>query len=337
MEIDASPKKASWDTNYYKKYSERFIVSVFQSKRDYHIQIDPQHITDTSARAKSDYYADANTVSGIEINFDKISFSFATKSTPPEASTLKGKTTYTNFGASIGGNEWLLESSYRKFKGFYDKNTSLYDTSYKPGMPYYQNPSMINEGVKLKFMYFRNHHEFAYKSAYTCVYRQVKMASSFVLSSNLYYNSLRTDSSFAPPLVRKYYDDYDYLNGMRMLGASVGGGGSINFVLWRALFVNLTGLANIESQWRKNHWVNGTLRYLTYGTMSFDLRGAIGINNKNFFLTVSSMNDINVYSSGKLSIVSTFYSGNFNIGYRFKVKPPAWYKRFQASKLYNMF
>ncbi|MCD6067995.1 MAG: hypothetical protein K0S33_2821 [Bacteroidetes bacterium] len=328
-------KKLKWDTNYYKKYSDRLIIAVYQSARNYHIELDPQNPAD-SGKANQNYYADANKVTGIEVDFDKISVSFGFRSEAPQNAALKGKTTYSNFGVSVGGNKWFLEGSYRKFKGFYDKNTSAYDTTYDAGDAYYQNSSMVNESVKAKFFYFTNNKRFAYKSSYTCVYRQIRSSASWVLTSNLYYNSLRTDSGFVSPLVRKYYDAYANLKGMRMLGVSGGGGFSVNIVLWKAVFFNLTGIANLESQWRKNDWLDNSDNEVAYFTSSFDLRASLGINNKNFFLTLSSLNDMNLYNSGKLFISSTFYSGNFTIGYRFKVKYPTWYKQIQASKLYNM-
>lgn len=333
--VVSSTKPLKWDTNYYKKYSERFIVAVFQSERRYNIEMDPQNSSDT-LNVKSNYTADANKVTGIEVDFDKISLSVGFKSTPPENVTQKGKTSYSNFGVSFGGNKWLLETSYRRFKGFYDQNTANYDTSYRPGKPFYQNPSMVNESVKAKFFYFTNNKKFAYKSAYSCVYRQMKTSSSWVLTGNFYYNSMRTDSSFAPRLIGQYYDSYAYLNGMRMLGISAGGGFSVNVVLWKSLFLNITGIANIEEQWRKNSWTNRPKNLVNYTTMSFDGRFAFGYNNKNFFVTVGSLNDVNLYNSGKLLISSKFFSGNFTFGYRFKAKPPAWYKKIQASKLYNM-
>jgi hypothetical protein len=328
-------KPLKWDTNYYKKYSERFIVAIYQSARHYDIQMDPRSPLD-SGKANQDYYADANKVTGIEIDFDKLSVSFGFRSVPPENVALKGKTTYTNFGLSVGGNKWFLEGSYRKFKGFYDINTAKYDTSYKAGSPYYQNPSMVNESVKAKFFYFTNNKKFAYKSSYTCVYRQMRSSASWVLTSNIYYNSLRTDSGFVSPLVKQYYDAYANLKGMRMLGVSAGGGFSFNIVLWKAIFFNLTGIANLEEQWRKNDWLDRADNNVNYITASFDVRASLGINNKNFFLTVSSLNDMNVYNSGKLFLNSTFYSGNFTIGYRFRVKYPSWYKRIQATRIYNM-
>ncbi|MFN7014785.1 MAG: DUF4421 family protein [Bacteroidia bacterium] len=325
-----------WDTTYYKKYNERFIVSVFQSERRYNIIFDPRNPLD-SGKASLNYIADANTVSGIEIDFDKISISFATRSVPPSGVSIKGKTYYTNFGLSFGGNKWFVENTYRRYRGFYDNNIGKYDTSYKAGMPFYQNPSMVNENIKSKFFYFTNHRKFAYKSSYTCVYRQIKTASSWVLSGNIYHNHLYTDTSFAPKLIRHFYGSDAYLNNMKMFGLSGGGGFSTNIVLWRALFFNATGLMNIESQWRTNSWLEGRRNKVQYITSSFDLRFALGINNKNFFSTLSFINDINLYNSGQLDINSRFFSGNFSIGYRFKVKPPSWYKKIQASKIYNMF
>lgn len=335
LSINATKPK-NWDTTYYKKYDQRFIVSIYQSQRRYEVELDPKNPLD-SGKASHHYFADANKISGIEIDFDKISLSFSTRSTPPDNAKLKGKTNYTNFGLSFGGNKWFVENSYRRYKGFYDVNTANYDTSYKEGKPYFQNPSMTNESIKSKFFYFSNNKRFAYKSAYTCVYRQLKSAASWVMSGNVYYNNLKTDTSFAAPQTRKFYGSDAELKGMRMLGISAGGGASINVVIWKSVYFNLTGLVNIESQWRKNNWYGGRTNNVQYITGSADLRASLGINNRNFFMSISSINDWNVYSSGQLDITSKFYSGNFNIGYRFKVKTPNWYKKIQASKIYNMF
>jgi len=106
---------------------------------------------------------------------------------------------------------------------------------------------------------------------------------------------------------------------------------------WRALAARLDkGSLLTEEQWRKNSWTDRPKNLVNYTTMSFDGRVAFGYNNKNFFMTVGSINDVNLYNSGKLLITSKFFSGNFTFGYRFKAKPPTWYKKIQATKLYNM-
>ena len=322
---------------YYKKYSESFIVSLYQSfARQFDIAIDEKFAPDTGKSALH-YYSDANIISGIAIDYDKFGVAVGFRSKPPKDGERKGKTNYFNLALNIGGVKWQLESSYRRYRGFYDANTANYDSTFRDGLsPFYHDNSMENENLRFKFLYFFNHKKFAYLSAYGSSYRQTKSSASWVLLGNLYLNRLSADSSLFPAAVRNYYNGYADLDRLRVVGFSAGGGFSLNLIIIKRVFFNLTLGVGADAQWRKYHHADGAQSDLMYISSSGDLRSSLGYNSDKFFFFLSSLNDITNFDSGSLKIRSTFVSGAFQIGYRIPVKTPGFYKKIQETKVYKM-
>lgn len=326
-----------WDTTYYKKYRDRIIISYFQAYKSYGIDISQKLEKDTLGLSKIGYNAEANLISGFEFNYDKINFQIGFKSPTSEINaTQKGKTTYHNLSLNIGGNRWVLENSYRRYNGFYNKNTSAYDTSYKHTGIYTQLPNLNSESYKTKFLFFTNSNKFSFKSGYSCNYRQLKSAFSFVLVASLNYNRINSDSSFIPAPVRKYYDNYQSINGLNTFAVSVYGGGSLNLVIWKALFANITIVIGPEWQWRNYNYIsNRQNQQLFYGSISGDSRFSLGLNFKKFFVLLTGSSDYAWYNGSQLEVLSKYGSINFKLGIRIKTKTPKFYRNFQSTDLYR--
>jgi hypothetical protein len=326
----------AWDSTYYRKYKDRLIISVFQSYRNYGMDITQKIMRDSAGVSKIGYVAESNLISGIEINYDKINIAVGFKSSAPTNQKQKGNTKYTNLALNVGGNHWIIENSYRSYKSFYDKNTAKYDTSFQRTGIYTQASSLRSEAYKTKFLFFTNANKFSFKSGYSCSSRQLRSAFSFVLSANIYYNRLNSDSSFVPIPIRGYYDTHQSINGLNVFAFSVYGGGSFNLVLWKAFFMNLTLIIGPEQQWRTYHYLEpNSSSNLFYNSISGDLRGSVGLNFKKFFVLFSSASDFSWYNSNATEYLSKYYSFNFSIGYRFKVKPPKFYQKIRQSKMYK--
>lgn len=331
-------QKGGWDSTYYRKYRDRLVVSVFQSVRSYGVEIAQKISKDALGKSKIAYKAEANNITGIELNYDKFNISFGFKSTPPKNQREKGNTKYTNLVFNFGGNRWILENSYRSYTGFYNANTSFYDTSFKHTGIYTKAPSLKSESYKTKFLFFTNANKFSFKSGYSCSQRQLKTAFSFVLTANIYYNRLNSDSSFIPVPIRHYYDTHQNVNGLNVAAFSIYGGGSFNLVLWKAFFLNLTLIIGPEEQWRTyNYRAGRASTTLFYMSLSGDFRASIGLNFKKFFVLVSSSSDFSYYNSNVMEYISRYGSVNFSLGYRFHVKHTKAYTKFQQSNLYKLF
>lgn len=335
----AAVAKRKWwqsrDTAYYRKYNDRFVAALYTSYRAFNIQIEQTTANDSLGMSSLDYRADANEVTGVEFNYDKFSVSFGIKSKPPDRSK-KGITYYNDFGFSFGASRWLIETSYRSYRGFYDLRTARYDASYTDTSSYYLNPSMRNRSMRAKFFYFDNHERFSYRAAYSCTYRQLRSSVTRVYVMNIYQNKLTADTSLIPYFVRGLYGSNAYLNRLGVTGVSAGGGFAMNIVIMRSLFVNVTFALGVESQWRNYGYFEGRSRTVNYLSLSGDGRFSFGFNTRNFFMTLSSLNDFSSANGSGLKLKTKFLSGAFTIGYRFKVKDPPVMEKVRETKWYKM-
>lgn len=326
-------KHASWDTLRYQKFNSKLIIGYFQSYRNFNNEFQQFKEKDTLGISKTNYMAESRLLSGFEIAYDKFSLAMGLRTTPPQQSEGKGntKTFTTNF--NVGGNIWFLENTFRYFKGFYDKNTAAYDTTFKTTGIYYQQPSLENTLFRSKFLYFPNHYNYAFRSGYACSYRQIRSAATWVLGANISYNNLRSDSSFFPIPSRVFYGDYKDMNGLKVVGMSVNIGAAGTLVIFKSLFVSGMFIIGPEQQWRTYSY-QGVNKPLSYVAWSGDGRMSIGLNMKRFYIIGTSITDFSVYNSKFVGLLNKSITGNFTMGWRFNSKTPEFYKKFQQTRFY---
>ena len=95
-------QKKGWDTTYYKKYRDRIIISYFQSYKKYNIDITQKLVTDSIGKSNLGYISEANLISGLEFNYDKINIQIGFKSPATETNLrTKGKTNFKNLALNI--------------------------------------------------------------------------------------------------------------------------------------------------------------------------------------------------------------------------------------------
>jgi hypothetical protein len=325
------------DSLYYAKYNSSIIIAYYGSTKGYQVAVNQFMNKEDSVRKSGlVYHAESNWVDGVELTYDKLSLSFGYKSTPPKDKDKKGKTEFYNIGGNIGGNKWILEGSYRRYKGFYERNTANYDTSFKSTGVYYNSPSMRSELYKAKFLWFSNNKRFAFKSCYSSLYRQIRSSFTWVVTANGYYNTLAADSSIIPGKIQDKYSNYKTFKGIDVGAFSVYGGASFNLVLWKHLIFNGTVLLGPENQWRTYKFDSIPSRRESYIRFSGDIRAALGLNFKKFFTFVSFIGDITPYKNSHFELKSSYYSVNFTMGLRIHTRYPKFYQKFQNTKLYKL-
>jgi len=325
------------DTNYVRKYPDRLIITLYQSTRQYDVRFSQTLLEDTGALSKHQYMADANLVTGAAIDLDKISVSFSLKSRPstPADVKKKGRTNYGSFSLSFNAYRFRVETSYRKYQGFYDLNSPRYISSFNDTTPYFHSPMNVLS-LRAKTLFIFNKRRFSYNAAYSNTYRQVKSAGSWLGAANVYWYGFSSDTSLFPMASRFYYDRWGYLNRFNMLGISLGPGASYNLVLFKLLYLNLTLTAGLDMQHQAffTDVYGNTLKRWRPGFAS-DFRAALGFNSRNFFISLVNRIDYNSYAGPGFVIEPRFISGEFNIGYRFPLKKRKWMIKVQENKWYK--
>jgi hypothetical protein len=326
--------KVNWDTLKYQKFKSNLIVGVFQSYRNFNNSFQQYVTKDSLGVSKNNYSAESKLITGIEFVYDKFSLALGLKSDPQKASIGKGSTRTLNADLNVGGNIWFLQNSLRYFKGFYDKNTGAYDTTIRETGVYYQRPDIENTLFRSKFLYFTNHKKFAFRAGYAANYRQLKSAATWVMSANLNYFRLRSDSSFFALSSRPYFGDYGAMNRINVFGISANGGAAVTLVILKGFFINSMFIVGPEQQWRTYAYQNEASR-ISYISISGDFRFSIGFNLKRFYVFGFNTSDFAIYNSSAVGLVSTSVSGGFTFGWRFNSVLPELYKKLQQTKFYQ--
>lgn len=323
------------DSVKYQKFKSSLIVGVYQSYRNFENTFKQTKQEDSIGASHQDYMAESRLVAGVEVIFDKFGFSLGLRSNPQNQSAGKGATQTLNANLNFGGNIWYFQNSLRYFKGFYDANTATYDTTFRETGRYYQRADMENILLRSKFLYFTNHRKYASRACYAGNYRQVKSAATWILSANVSIWRLFSDSSFFSYAARPYYGGYSTMNDLGVLGLSANVGAAGTLVIMKGFFLNGMFIVGPEQQWRTYKYLDGTSSSLSYISISGDLRFSIGVNLKRCYFLAFNTNDFSIYNSSFVGLTSSSISGGFTFGWRFKVKIPEAYKKFQETKFYK--
>lgn len=337
---DTSVIRFGYDTNYVKRYNDRLALSLFQSQKSFEFDFTQSLTNDSTGTSPLNFIARSNTVSGISVAYDKISFSLGLK-TPVAESELakKGKTDYIDYSIAFTSSKYRLEAAFKNYKGFYESNTAKYDSSFNDTTPYFKRADMNSFLMKVKFFWFFNKkRRFSYAASYNNTYRQVKSSGSFFAYSDLFYHRISDPRGFIPPQLQAAYSHYGQLNNIKATGLTLGGGYSFNLVLFRTVYFNGTvGLAGQFYQQQTSSYdrlVN--TKVFKGGITGADIRAALGYNAKNFFLSFTFVNEISVYKFSKVSVTGTLYAAVFSLGYRFPFRERKWIKWVKENKYYKM-
>jgi hypothetical protein len=330
-----------YDTTYIAKYYDKLVLALYQSARHYDILMEQFVTSDTTAGKPSNanYLADANNVSGFSFDYDIIGFSFSLKSASAFPEEKVGKTTYYSYGLSFTTKGLRLENSIKRYRGFYDKHSPAYDSVFTDTGKYFQNPSMSIFTYKTKAIYTFKKKRFSLSSSYANVSRQLKSAFSWLLVGNAYLLNMHADSSLVPGPIQPYYGtDWNDMNTMKVVGFSVGGGAAGTLVIKKKVFASFMIGAGIEAQHRNYTTLSGDASLSVWQpSFASDWRASVGYNGKKFFIRASNIIDFNYFYTNAIHISQQFISGEFTFGYRFSVKTPKLYRKFQETNIYSYF
>jgi len=328
-------KLSAFDTNYIYKYNSKFLIGPCLSYRNYVIVLHPDKVSDSSFVPNLKWRSPSNRFWGIDFNYDKFGFTASFSNFAPKKDReKKGESASSSFGITYGGNRFFVDFSTRSFRGFYEKSIFSDTTS----NAYYQSPSLTSLMLNIKFYYFTNHHKFAFKSAYGGLYRQLKSQMSWVFSSNLHGNIIVTDSTIVPNPDRKNFNNALQVSGMACVGISVFAGIAANIIIKKGYFINLAYLAGPDFQALSTITSStATPIQRNYVNYAHDIRFATGFNFEQWYFTFTLSHDLNRFNTDLLSLSGRLNSYSVNLGFRFGVKQPRFYTKFQKTWLYNAF
>lgn len=329
------------DSNYVVKYPDRLVISTYQSYRLFEVLINQTYIPLSDSASKMDYIAQGSNSTGIGVDWDKISFTIGWKTPSSDNDEVKkGITKTKNFALSLNAKKWRIESSYRDYQGFYDFNTPSFTANYNDSMPYYQNTELRMREFRTKGIYFRNKkNRFSYAAAYANTQRQLKSAGSFIWVANFYRSQIASPTGIINPMVKDtFYEKYDDVSKINITGLSMAPGYSLNIVLAKRIFANITldwGLGmqvrTISQQYESKTMTDFRLSFTNGGA-----RASLGYNGDRFFIFGFFVGDYTIYAIDKFRIEQRLVAGGLKLGYRFKFKENRLTRFLKNNRFYKM-
>jgi len=329
---------AQFDTLYAIKYPAKIGFSIFQSKPSYKIDITQKFSVDTLGLSKISYSTLTKNITGFGFFYDKISLFVGFKSPiDKDEREKKGKTNYSNLGIAITGVRLRIEASLRTYKGFYDANSVNYIPGFSDSTAYYQNSELTNRSWRLKAFYFTNKKKrFSYGAAYVNNVRQLKSAGSFVLATNIYSFRLQA-TTLVPVYIGQYYGEWNKWNEFNVTALTAGIGYTHTLTVFKRGFINFLLTLGLEQQHivTRSQETNKNIDIWRSQISAYDFRSSFGFNSKAFFISIQSIIDGNNYRLTLFDVSNVYINTFLNIGYRFPVKTPGFYKEIQKTKVYK--
>lgn len=321
----------TWDTTYYASCKNRLSLGLIVSDRSYRIDIESIERTNTV-----NYAADARSAIGFVADYDKIALAVLFKANYRDEAR-KGRSSYNNFMIGIGANRFLLEGSYRYFKGFYDENSGAYLPAFTDTTPFYQARGLGATLLKMRFYYFTNYKRFSFKSAYSCGYRQTRSATSFILSFQMINERLRSDSVMIPYYLRELYGENAQLNGLYFRGFGGGVGVTGTWVMGKkGWFLNGILVPNFQLQQRTYFYDSrNEQREGVYFGAVLDGRLSLGFNSDRFFMSLMAGNDLHLLKGQGIRFEPSFTFASFMIGYRIGIPEKGVVDKVKNSNIYR--
>ena len=118
---------------------------------------------------------------------------------------------------------------------------------------------------------------------------------------------------------------------------TAGVGYTHTLTIFKRAFINVLFTLGLEEQHiiTKSSETNKSLNIWRSQVSAFDFRSSFGFNSKEFFISIQNIVDGNNYRLSMFDVTNVYVSTFLNIGYRFPVKTPAFYKRIQDTKVYK--
>ncbi|MCX7728889.1 MAG: DUF4421 domain-containing protein [Bacteroidia bacterium] len=330
------PKK--WDTTCYTSYSHKLNIYFGFNRLNYNLDITStfKHSYKYPTNISYTTYTPLNYSLGF--SYDKISLGFGyAKKYDYDSTQTKPKTLFTAYSFSFGGNKFIIEPYYVRYKGFYDANTPQNDTTFKKHKRYHADPSMDIFSLKVNGIYFFNNKKFAYRSLSGFTNRQIKSKGSWLAIANFYYTSMHSDSILYPKSVELAYDTVKKLNSFTIYGGGIGGGYGHTFTFGKKkrFFVGLTAAIILAIQNQTVSFKDSISIEATKTTAGFDARFSTGWTTDKFFIVIFGSADRISMTYKKVTFTPYTVPITLTMGFRFNVKTPRFYRWFMNTKIYS--
>lgn len=327
------------DTIYYENYNHKLNLYLGLTKLNYNIYVISNNLHRLSrSRYKLNYSTHTPINYSFGFSYDKISLevSFSKQYTFDRLKNVL-RTKSNSLSVSIGGNKFIIEPSFMRFRGFYDSNSPRYDSLYRVHHGYYSDPSMEVWLLNITGMYFFNNKKYAHRSILGLSYHQKKSNGSWYLITNVLFNKIDSDSGLFSSPVKNIYRSVNQLNYLFLRCINSGIGYEYNFLPGKGKHFFLgTGLALLISfQQRILGFKNAEFIQSIKVSDAYNAKFSLGWTTDHFFVSIMGNFERMHVDFRKVQISTFNIPVYFTAGIRMNAKPTQIYQWFKSTKVYQ--
>ncbi len=317
VEIDTHPKDTTVGSEYFTDYSDKLLLKFMSVTKLNSLELKNKNNNKT---IDLEPYGISSLGFGFNYKWLGLGVTFGLPITAKEEEQY-GKTKRFDFQLNIYSQKIVIDAFFQQYKGFYIKNPSELLGNWSD-VNFPKRETMKTASFGAGGYYVFNHKKLSYKAAYVRNAVQKKSAGSFLLGG--FYNfddaGFEDDtSSFVPSDFPMEVQDSFPINAYSARSVGVSFGYTYTLVLFKRFFANLSLIPGVGV---KNIVVynNGEKITESNGTGRFNARLALGYENKNFLIGLTSNAVTGTFEFQDYQIQPSTQNFKFFLAKRFGIK-----------------
>ncbi len=277
-------------------------------------------IEDENRKVSIDYAPNTTLNLGIGVTVKSLSLNLAYGFAFLNPEEGRGKTRYLDLQSHVYTREWVVDLFGQFYSGLYLENTTQLAPNYNE--PFYRRRDLNEIIIGGSAFYVVNNREYSFRSALIQNERQLKSAGSLLFGMEAYLGKVSGDSAIAPYFMApEVFGPARYAREISFAKIGPSAGYAYTFVYDKKYFLMLSLSLNLSYGVHSSSTPNDiklTEETIDVGAFA---RFAIGYNDANWYLGLSSVNNNIAASTEDRSVFAQFGIGNVRLNFARRILP----------------
>ena len=230
-----TPMRPDHDTSYYESFSQGIVGRLYFSRKFTSLELEKA----SGSRLKYEPNTPLNMGVGITYHMLTINLAYGFPFLNPENG--KGKTKYLDLQTHFYAREWTIDLLGQFYKGYFLNPRGLAAGS---SDSFYVRPDIRINMIGGAAYHLSNSDRFSYRAPMFQDERQKKSAGSFLVGGEVYYGTIKADSSVVPSPLKEQYTQSG-IRSLRFLKIGPGAGYAYTFIIASNFFCMASLQANL--------------------------------------------------------------------------------------------
>lgn len=311
---NAQSDSLDYDVNYIQAFPKHITGRAYLSQKYTDLQIEDE-VEDVSI-----HYAPNTTLNlGIGLTANSVSLNLAYGFSFLNPDQGRGETRYLDLQSHVYTREWIVDLFGQFYSGLYLDNTADLNPEYTE--PFYRRRDINEVIIGGSAFYVVNNRQFSFRAGLIQNERQLKSAGSLLFGMEAYLGTVSGDSTLAPYFIApEVYGSARNADAIRFAKLGPSAGYAHTFVLQKKFFLMLSLSLNLSYGVHTSEAPEIQLTEETLDIGAF-ARFAVGYNDANWYLGLSSVNNNIAASSVDRRVFAQFGIGNVRLNFAKRFLP----------------